>query len=211
MVFRKADPKYQLMHPNPEKGLQHKARRAWWVRKSSQALHWEGCEQCCMQDGPIWESLLHKGGCLQARSPSATPFSPITPGHSIPLLSPEGTQNFACWSLPSVYICSRNNQKLLLVHYFQNLYLIKQENIKQSIQTDVQSKQSCSYFPAAILSGTNFVSQTNNDLKYLSKLLPTPYVSGDWRRTSYFKPLEKHLLHSLKTSGGKDWALTLPL
>lgn len=88
-------------------------------------------------------------GACSSRSPSAPPPSPLTPAHSNSQLAPEGIQNFACWNPPSVYTYSRNNQKLLLTHHHQNLYLIKQTKRKQRIQTDMQSKQSCSYFSSS--------------------------------------------------------------
>lgn len=109
--------------------------KAWPVRTVSQGLHWEGCEQWCMQEGPSWESLLCKWACLQGQMTLGTS---VLSTHSCPQhqLAPEGIQNFGCWNLLSVYICSRNNQKLLLTHHYHNIYLIKQENRKRPIQTE---------------------------------------------------------------------------
>lgn len=198
------------MHPNPEKRLQLKFRKRFTGENGPPA-------------SALW-AVVHAGGLsLGEASPHdrvaagwgtypSAPSSFLAPAHSIPQLAPEWIQNSACRSLPSVYICSRKNEKLLLTHHYQNLYLIRQGNRKWPIQTDMQSKQSCSYFPAAILSDTNSMSQKNNDLKHLSKLLPTTSVSSDCKRYLSFSVSGKtSIVCSLKTSGGKDQALTFPL
>lgn len=196
------------MDLDPERKLQLKAKRSLTSNKGQpgSAL------------GGLW-AAAHAGGPGLGDPPleERVPAGPGHPQHLCPLHSLLRTASFS-WSLrehktslAEIFLLFSYVQEIILwTHYFQNL--MKQGNTKWPRQTDTQSKQSCSYFSEAILSGTNSVSQTNNDLKHFSKLLPTTSLSGDCEMYLPFSATGKtSIICSLKTSGGKDWALTFLL